>query len=253
MRTSSNYQLGGWTFDPAAQELRSSDSRVRLEQRASIILALLCERMGEVVSQAEMIERAWNGRHLSPNSVAVVISDLRRALKLPANTPGSIETVPKAGYRLVRGDSQQGATAHNVRLRWAFAALVLSCAGAFLLLHGRASSPTPRVVFGAIENAMGTDRHAALMQACSDSVLVELRRQCKRVRIVQASAQPIDRGQYVLLQRWVLWSGDPELVLVATDSSDQIFWSGAIYGPEDEFPAKIAAKVAEFTAAICKN
>lgn len=49
------YALGDWTFDPAAQELRRAQAKVRLEHRAARALELLCERRGEVVTQAELI------------------------------------------------------------------------------------------------------------------------------------------------------------------------------------------------------
>ena len=55
------------------------------------------------------------------------------------------------------------------------------------------------------------------------------------------------RPDYVLQQRWVLWSGEPELVLVARDRTGRTVWSGAIYGNEDQFPSKISDKI----AAIC--
>ncbi|MEO5578748.1 MAG: winged helix-turn-helix domain-containing protein, partial [Sphingomicrobium sp.] len=101
MLDSVTYRIGHWTFVPAAHELRSGQQRVRVEQRASATLALLCQRRGQVVSHDELIEHAWAGRQVSPNSVAVVIGGLRRALDLAPGTAGAIETVPKAGYRLI--------------------------------------------------------------------------------------------------------------------------------------------------------
>ena len=109
MLKSVRYQIGHWTFVPSAHELRSGSARARLQQRASATLSLLCERAGEVVSREEIIDRAWGRRHLSANSVAIVIGDLRRALGIGAGEPGSIETVPKAGYRLMPTAEQPAA------------------------------------------------------------------------------------------------------------------------------------------------
>src|SRR4051794_39531373 len=103
MLKSVRYQVGHWTFVPSAHELRSGDVRTRLQQRASATLSVLCERAGEVVSRQEIVDRAWGRQHLSANSVAIVIGDLRRALGIGAGEAGSIETVPKAGYRLAPG------------------------------------------------------------------------------------------------------------------------------------------------------
>ena len=94
---------------------------------------------------------------------------------------------------------------------------------------------------------MGTNRYAPLMQACSETVLVALGRHSDEFRIVEA--RPAGRGpDYVLQQRWVLWSGEPELVLVARDRAGRTVWSGAIYGNENQFPAKISDKVGQFAA-----
>src|SRR5437868_14163042 len=100
MLKTAKYAIGPWTFVPSAHELRAGSRTVRLQQRASATLSLLCERAGEVVSRDEMVDRAWGRQHLSPNSVAIVIGDLRRAIAVQPGEPGAIETIPKAGYRL---------------------------------------------------------------------------------------------------------------------------------------------------------
>ena len=58
--------------------------------------------------------------------------------------------------------------------------------------------------------------------------------------------KPGARADYILQQRWVLWSGDPELVLIAKDRDGQTAWTGAVYGDENQFPGKIAEKVRAF-------
>lgn len=247
MLKSVRYQVGHWTFVPSAHELRSGDVRARLQQRASATLSLLCERAGEVVSRQEIIDRAWGRQHLSPNSVAIVIGDLRRALGIGAGDPGSIETVPKAGYRLAPTTEQP--PAESKRARWPLAAAGSALVAAVLLAFALPSrqAAAPEVALSGVENAMGTGRYAALMSACRETVLVELGRHSANLRITETPVGG-DPPDYVLQQRWVLWSGAPELVLVARDSSGHTVWSAAIYGREDEFPAKISDKVGQFAA-----
>lgn len=114
-------KIGSWLFDPAAQTLRRGDRTIRLEHRASRLLALLAARSGEVVSREEIVQSIWNGRSLSDNSVAVVISDLRRALGDDARAPSFIETVPKRGYRipgeLIRRPLPASGPAHSAAAR----------------------------------------------------------------------------------------------------------------------------------------
>lgn len=95
------YQIGGWTFDPAANELVREGHSLRLERRAAEVLALLAGQAGEVVSKSEILSAVWNGNAVSDHSVAIVISALRTALGDDKASPRYIETVPKRGYRLI--------------------------------------------------------------------------------------------------------------------------------------------------------
>jgi len=248
MLNSTRYRIGHWTFVPSAHELRSGATRVRLQQRASATLSLLCERAGDVVSRQEIIDRAWGRQHLSENSVAIVIGDLRRALGLDSGEPGSIETLPKAGYRLTH--SAESATApprparRPLAIGAALAALLVAAAATLIMTP----PPRPEVALGKIENATGSGGYAPLMQACRETVLVELGRHSSEFSVVETSPTPAKSADYVLQQRWVLWSGQPELVLVARDRAGATVWSGAIYGSEDQFPAKISDQVAHFAA-----
>lgn len=249
MLKSVRYQVGHWTFVPSAHELRSGHVRARLQQRASATLSLLCERSGEVVSHKEIIDRAWGRQHLSPNSVAIVIGDLRRALGLDTGEPGSIETVPKAGYRLVATEYEPAREPDRQRWPLAAAAVIAVAALAAVAVPSKqAPAAKPEVALGGIDNATGTSRYAPLMSACRETALVALGRHSNEFRIVEAPVARAEHPDYVLQQRWVLWSGAPELVLVARDRAGQTVWSGAIYGAENEFPAKISDKIGQFAA-----
>src|SRR3954466_8564992 len=174
MLKSVRYQVGNWTFIPSAHELRSGSARARLQQRASATLSLLCERAGEVVSRQEIIDRAWGRQHLSPNSIAIVIGDIRRALGIGANEPGSIETLPKAGYRLLPTVEQP--PAETKRSPWPLAAVggaaIILAAG--IAVVQQPASAKPEVALGGVENATGNNRYAPLMSACHETVLVAL-------------------------------------------------------------------------------
>ena len=249
MLKSVRYQVGQWTFVPSAHELRCGVVRVRLQQRASATVSLLCERAGDVVSRQAIIDRAWGRQHLSPNSVAIVIGDLRRALDIGAGEPGSIETLPKAGYRLAPTADQP--TDGPKRPAWplgAATATILVTALAVVAISLRdADAAKPEVALAPVENATGTgQRYAPLMRACSATVLLALGRHSADVRIVEAPFERGERPDFVLQQRWVLWSGAPELVLVARDRAGRTIWSGAIYGAEGQFPAKISDEIGQF-------
>ena len=94
-------KIADWSFEPETGIVRNNDESVRLENRAATLLEVLAQAAGQVVSQAAIIDRVWEGRAVSPNSIAVVISDLRRALQDDPKAPRILETLPKRGYRLI--------------------------------------------------------------------------------------------------------------------------------------------------------
>lgn len=96
-----NYRIGGFVFRPDAGELADEHGVRRLESRAAKVLGQLCRRPGEVVSREHLFETVWDGRRISENSLAIVISDLRRLFGDDPRRPRYIETLPKRGYRLI--------------------------------------------------------------------------------------------------------------------------------------------------------
>lgn len=110
MRVPESYKIGDWTFVVDRNALQSSNGDdIRIEDRAARALQILCRQSGQVVTREELVAGVWNGRIVSPHSLAVVISDLRRALRDDAHAPRYIETVSKRGYRLIEAIPIQSA------------------------------------------------------------------------------------------------------------------------------------------------
>ena len=145
------HRIGGWEFLPASGELRRRTDVRRLEPRAAKVLEMLCEADGEIVSQDQLIAAVWGGRSLSENSVAVVIGQLRRMLEDDARVPRLIETIPKRGYRLIRGERRRRSPL--AWIGWAALAVVLALA-AFVLL--RPGSDRPTLAIAEVVNATAT-------------------------------------------------------------------------------------------------
>ena len=71
---------------------------LKLEGRPLVTLQILAERPGDVVSRAELLERAWGTKYAGfEHSVEQAVHEVRRAL----GEPGWIETVRGIGYRFV--------------------------------------------------------------------------------------------------------------------------------------------------------
>jgi TolB-like protein/DNA-binding winged helix-turn-helix (wHTH) protein len=74
---------------------------VRLEARTMRLLMCLAERAGQIVSIEELLDEAWAGVIVSPDSVYQGIATLRRHLADDPKEPSYIATVPRLGYRMV--------------------------------------------------------------------------------------------------------------------------------------------------------
>lgn len=96
-----SYKVGPWSFVPDARELRAGDTTVRLEEKVSKVLELLCHHDGGLVSKDELLKVVWDGREVSEQTIPVAVSKLRKALGDNTGDPTMLETLPRRGYRLM--------------------------------------------------------------------------------------------------------------------------------------------------------
>ncbi|WEF33902.1 winged helix-turn-helix domain-containing protein [Pseudoduganella chitinolytica] len=88
--------FGRHAFDPWRGELRTAGARpIALGACAVRVLQTLIAAAGQVLTPAQLTERAWPGRAIHPSNVRVQIAALRRAL---AGDRDLIGTVSGAGY-----------------------------------------------------------------------------------------------------------------------------------------------------------
>ena len=244
-RIGQSCRIGPWEFDPAGNELRRGDERVRLEHRAARTLELLCDSRGEVVSQERLRAEIWNGRHLSAHSVPIVIGQLRRALGEDARNPIYIETIPKRGYRLLDGE---GAAPDRARpRRWILglaAALLMSALVAGYFIRG--ASGRPLVGVTPVVNQTGSASYDPLARAADEVILTALTRRGFEVH----------RGAFpdgtTLQAKLVLWNGSPSVGLTAVGQSGTVVWSGTTVGGAANIPAEVGRNLDDMTAKIAE-
>jgi transcriptional activator of cad operon len=94
-------RVGEWRVDPTSWQISRAGETMRVEARTMSLLLCLAERAGTIVSIEELLDRAWSGVVVTPDSVYQAIASLRRLLGDDAKQPAYIETVPRLGYRLV--------------------------------------------------------------------------------------------------------------------------------------------------------
>ncbi len=89
---------GRLRIDASRGEARLGDRVLKLERRPLLMLQLLANRSGEVVSRAELLEKVWGSSYRGfEHSVEQAVHQIRRELA----EPGWVETVRGIGYRFV--------------------------------------------------------------------------------------------------------------------------------------------------------
>lgn len=95
------FTVGDWLVDPIGKHISRAGEVVKIDPRNMRVLQILATRAGEIVSQAQIENGAWNNLVVTPNSVYQSIAQLRRALGHGKSGQRYIETVSRKGYRLV--------------------------------------------------------------------------------------------------------------------------------------------------------
>jgi len=94
-------KIGEWDFHVRSHELGRNGKRVRLEPRVASLLLYLARHPVEPVSRTALLEALWPGVVVSDESLTNAVNKLRRAFGDDRANPQVIETIPKAGYRLL--------------------------------------------------------------------------------------------------------------------------------------------------------
>lgn len=97
------YRFGSFDVKTGSRELFKSGMRIRLRGQPYVILELLLDRAGEVVTREEIREKLWPGNTFVDfeHGLNTSVKKLRQVLCDSADEPRYIETVPRLGYRFV--------------------------------------------------------------------------------------------------------------------------------------------------------
>lgn len=253
---STTFKIAHWTFAPETGVLENDAATTRLEHRTAALLNLLVRHAGRLVSHDEIIAQVWDGRTVSPNSVAVVISDIRRALGDDPKAPTYVETLPKRGYRLIAearpmvGEAVPADTVeHDGRFPrpplLALAALALITVLVFSMgnFYNRQSADlaTLSVNVSAAVNDTGDTQYDPLTASVTELLAVELAQH----DVVNLSTT--GDAKVVVTGKLILWDGHPSMSIYAhSASTGDVIWSGMASGPETLLPRQVRQEISEF-------
>jgi len=98
------FRAGAFEIDPTRSAARCDDTEVALTKREVMILKLLADDPGRIVSRRVLLREAWemnNSDQVETRTVDMHIAKLRK--KLGKRAEGLVETVRGQGYRLWTG------------------------------------------------------------------------------------------------------------------------------------------------------
>ena len=172
-------RVGRVEIDTRSREARFGGNCERLQPQVLKVLVYLHHNRDRVVSRDELIAFCWGGRFVGEDVINRSISLLRRFAERAGGF--QIDTIPKAGYRLVENDVDgtysKGSGKKARLIGAAMALLLIGGSGAFLYWRaGRAPLPeSPSVVFApiaarnAVERDLAFDINSQLSQALSQT------------------------------------------------------------------------------------
>ena len=101
--TTTQVRIGAFELDLQAGELLTNGSKVRLQEQPRLVLAMLVDRPGQVVTREELRRKLWPAEMFVDfeHGLNRAINKLREALGDDAGKPRYIETLPRRGYRLI--------------------------------------------------------------------------------------------------------------------------------------------------------
>lgn len=77
------------------QSLISNDKIIKLSQKESKLLELLCSNKTRIIGYQEIENKVWYDKEMSENALRILVKKLRK--KLPE---GSLENIPRVGYKI---------------------------------------------------------------------------------------------------------------------------------------------------------
>jgi DNA-binding winged helix-turn-helix (wHTH) protein/tetratricopeptide (TPR) repeat protein len=222
------FRVGGATIDPVSRDSKYADGQERLQPQTLKVLVALTRRRNQVVTRSELVDDCWDGKIIGDDVINRCISMLRHFAERAGGF--SIETVPKAGYRLVEAGT--GAKASPRRWLVAGAAALLVLAAALGLWMRSAEPPVTTVAVTAADGSM-------LAQELSRSLLTRLGSLHAAKTSAMRLAGPVDqsgkKADLILEVSGLTSGGATEANIVLLSGRDgSLLWSKEFSQPPDK-------------------
>jgi len=96
-----DFHIADWEVQPQLNCIRRGDQSHHLEPKVMQVLVHLAAHSNEVLSKDRLIQAVWPDTFVGEDVLTRSISEIRRAFEDDARAPRIVQTIPKAGYRLI--------------------------------------------------------------------------------------------------------------------------------------------------------
>ncbi len=189
---SSRIKFAEFAFDTQSGDLRKGAEGTRLSRQPAIVLRLLTEHAGEVVTRAEIQEALWGSSiHVDfEQGINWCVREIRKALGDDTSNPRFIETIAKQGYRFLPSCFPADAPSHRTPPSMLFGKRTAGIAGflGLLIIVAFAGQSTrrvpPTVLVLPLDNFTGDARFDHLADARTDYLIASLGADPAELRVI---------------------------------------------------------------------
>lgn len=110
------YKLNDWTLNSHTNQLFNETDSVLLEHRHTCLLIYFLEHSNQILKKDQILQAVWQNKVVNDESLAVAVSQLRKALGDNARSPRYIKTIPGVGYQFISSLSTEIANGISTEL-----------------------------------------------------------------------------------------------------------------------------------------
>lgn len=171
---SSEIQLGVNVLDPTRRQLTGENGQpVELRYQSMSVLLTLAQWPGEIVTRDTIVENVWPETHVSEDSLAQCIADIRRALGDVDKR--LVETVPRKGYRLVPNKAPKYSRS-KLTVSALLVVIAMFAGIGYWITRSGYEQENPVVAVLPLDDLSTTDHSGYLSDALSEGIITELAR-----------------------------------------------------------------------------
>jgi len=96
------YKVNKWLIHldhPLVTDLLKNEEK-RIGYHGHLVILMLCENAGKIITKEDLLSRAWPGKHVSEGSLTQSISAIRTLIQDDGKQQKYLKTVAKVGYKL---------------------------------------------------------------------------------------------------------------------------------------------------------